>query len=261
MTRLCGDLLNLVFVIGTAGSGKSELTAAFTSWLALQGEDVLAVNLDPGALVLPYSASVDVREYIRVEDIMMKYSLGPNGGLVLACDMMVEMVDQLATDIEDFAPDIALVDTPGQMELFAFRNIGANIADGLSDESKCIIYLFDSTFCRDPLNYVMNMFIVSAINSRFLLPQISVLSKADILEDEELEVVSGWAEDSLLLRDAIDSRLTGLNRLISQDMMEVINRLGLELAPFPVSSRTNLGFIRLYSDLLRILTGGERFTS
>ena len=30
--------------------------------------------------------------------------------------------------IEDFTPDVVIVDTPGQMELFAFRNIGAQIA-------------------------------------------------------------------------------------------------------------------------------------
>lgn len=252
--------MNLAFVLGTAGSGKSELTAALSRWLELQGEDVLAVNLDPGALVLPYSANVDVREYIRVEDIMVKYNLGPNGGLVLACDMMVEIVDQLALDIEDFGPDIALVDTPGQMELFAFRDIGASIAEGLSDESKGIIYLFDSVFCRDPLNYVMNMFIASAINSRFLLPQISVLSKADLLEEEELNGVSGWADDPELLEEAINNRLTGLNRLLSHDMMEVISRLGIDFAPIPVSSKTHLGFTRLYAEMTRVLAGGERFT-
>jgi GTPase SAR1 family protein len=252
--------LNIVFIIGTAGSGKSELTASFTRWMELQREDVIAVNLDPGAIILPYSANVDVRDYIKVEDIMEEYSLGPNGGLVLACDIMVEIVDQLASDINLFGPDIAIVDTPGQMELFAFRDIGARIAEGLSDELKGVIYLFDSTFCRDPLNYVMNMFIALAINSRFMIPQISVLSKADLLEDEELGEISGWAEDSLMLEEAINSRLTGLNRLISQDMMEVINKLGMEFTPIPVSSRTNLGFTRLYAEMSRIFVGGERFT-
>lgn len=252
--------MNIVFVIGTAGSGKSELTASFTRWMELQREDVIAVNLDPGAIILPYSANVDVRDYIKVEDIMEEYSLGPNGGLVLACDIMVEIVDQLASDINLFGPDIAIVDTPGQMELFAFRDIGARIAEGLSDELEGVIYLFDSTFCRDPLNYVMNMFIALAINSRFMIPQISVLSKADLLEDEELGEISGWAEDSLMLEEAINSRLTGLNRLISQDMMEVINKLGMEFTPIPVSSRTNLGFTRLYAEMSRIFVGGERFT-
>ena len=252
--------MNISFVIGTAGSGKSELTAAFSKWMELEGENVIAVNLDPGAIILPYSANVDVRDYIKVEDVMEEYSLGPNGGLVLACDIMVEIVDQLASDIDLFGPDIAIVDTPGQMELFAFRDIGARIAEGLSDELEGIIYLFDSTFCRDPLNYVMNMFIALAINSRFLMPQISVLSKADLLEGEELKEISGWAEDPLMLEEAINSRLTGIKRLISQDMMEVINRLGIEFTPIPVSSRTNLGFTRLYAEMSRIFVGGERFT-
>jgi len=220
----------------------------------------MAVNLDPGVLVVPYSANVDVREYIRVEDLMEKYALGPNGGLVLACDMMVEIIDDLARDIEDFSPDIALLDTPGQMELFAFRDIGAQIADGISDAPKAVIYLFDSTFCRDPLNYVMNMFIASAIGNRFLLPQLSVLSKVDLLAEEELEEVSGWSEDPLRLEDAVNRRLTGLNRLISLDMMEVISRLGVEFTPIPVSSKTNLGFINLYAEISKVLVGGERFT-
>lgn len=252
--------MNLAFVVGTAGSGKSELTGFFTRWLRLQGEDAMAVNLDPGAVILPYSANVDVRDYIRVEAVMEEFSLGPNGGLMLACDMMVEIVDQLTNDVEDFDPDIALVDTPGQLELFAFRNIGAEIADGLTEASKGIIYLFDSGFCRDPLNYVMNTFIASAVNSRFLLPQFSVLSKADLLDDVEIEEISSWSEDTALLEEAINRRLTGLNRLMSQDMMEVIGRLGIEIMPVPVSTRTNLGFNRLYSELSQVFTEGEPFT-
>jgi GTPase SAR1 family protein len=250
----------LIFVLGTAGSGKSELTGVFTRWLEIQGEDAMSVNLDPGAITLPYSANVDVRDYIRVEALMEEYGLGPNGGLMLASEMMLELVDQLASDIDDFDPDIALVDTPGQMEMFAFRDVGAQIAEEISDEGKGLIYLFDAGFCRDPLNYVMNMFLASAINNRFLLPQISILSKADLLETE-LEEMESWAEDPIKLEDAINSRLTGMNRLLSQDMMEVINRLGVEFTPIPFSTRTNLGFNRLYSEVSRVFMSGEPFTT
>jgi GTPase SAR1 family protein len=173
---------------------------------------------------------------------------------------MVELVDQLASDIDDFGPDVALIDTPGQMEMFAFRDIGAKIAEGLSDEGKGILYLFDSVLCRDPLNYVMNMFLASAVNSRFVLPQVSVLSKADLLE-EELEEIEGWAAEPALLEEAINSRLTGLNRLMSQDMMEVISRLGVEFVPIPFSTKTNLGFNRLYSEISMVFMGGEPFTT
>ena len=250
----------LIFVLGTAGSGKSELTAVFTRWLEMQGENAMAVNLDPGTLTLPYSANVDVRDYIRVDSLMEEYGLGPNGGLMLASEMMLDIVGQLVSDIDDFGPDVAVVDTPGQLEMFAFRDVGARIAEELSDEGKGLLYLFDSAVCRDPLNYVMNMFLASAINSRFLLPQVSVLSKADLLKDD-LEELESWSEDPLLLEDAINNRLSGMNRLLSQDMMEVINRLGIEFTPIPFSTRTNLGFNRLYSEVTRVFMGGEPFTT
>ncbi len=80
--------MNLIFVIGTAGSGKSSFTAKFTQFLEFHREDVMAVNLDPGSIILPYAANVDVREYIKVEELMEEYGLGPNGGLMLAHDMM-----------------------------------------------------------------------------------------------------------------------------------------------------------------------------
>jgi GTPase SAR1 family protein len=252
--------LFLIFVLGTAGSGKSELTGAFTRWMEMQGEDAMAINLDPGAITIPYSANVDVRDYIKVEALMEEYGLGPNGGLMLASELMLEIVEQLSSDIDDFGPDVALIDTPGQMEMFAFRDVGAKIAEEITDEGKGVLYLFDAGFCRDPLNYVMNMFLASAVNSRFLLPQVSVLSKADVLHDQ-LEELESWAEDTANLEEAIDSRLTGLNRLISQDMMEVINRLGVEFNPIAFSTRSNLGFNRLYSEISRVFMGGEPFTT
>ena len=250
----------LIFVLGTAGSGKSELTGVFTRWLELQGEDAMAANLDPGAITIPYSANVDVRDYVQVEVLMEKFGLGPNGGLMLASEMILEIIDQIVSDIEDFMPDIALIDTPGQMELFAFRDVGAQIAEEISDNGKGILYLFDAGLCRDPLNYVMNMFLASAINSRFLLPQISVLSKADLL-GEELETIEGWGQDPFRLEEAINNRLTGINRLISQDMMQVIDRLGIEFNPISFTVRSNLGFNRLYSEISRIFMAGEPFTT
>jgi len=252
--------LNLVFVLGTAGCGKSTFTAKFTRFLEFHREDVMAVNLDPGSMILPYSANVDVREYIRVEDVMEDYGLGPNGGLMLAHDMMAGIVENLSSDIEDFTPDICIVDTPGQMELFAFRDIGAQIAQNLTDAEKGVIYIFDGIQCRDPLNYVMNMFLATAINTKFFLPQYHLISKIDALEEHELEDIISWSEDPFALEDSVDARLTGLNRTMSQDMMEIINRIGLEFQPIPISSVTNDGFSDLYAHLMITFTDGGKFT-
>ena len=107
----------VAFVIGTAGSGKSLFTAAFSEWLKMSKQDVAVVNLDPGALKLPYSPDVDVRNYVDVGDIMEKYGLGPNGALIMAADLIADEIENLTRDIEEAHADIVLVDTPGQMEL------------------------------------------------------------------------------------------------------------------------------------------------
>ena len=91
---------------------------------------------DPGALKLPYSPDVDVRNYVDVGDLMEKYGLGPNGALIMAADLIADEIENLTRDIEEAHADIVLVDTPGQMELFAFRASGPYIVDELTKEPK-----------------------------------------------------------------------------------------------------------------------------
>jgi GTPase SAR1 family protein len=241
----------ILFIIGTAGSGKSLLTASFTSWLKMEGQDVVTVNLDPGVLTLPYTPDVDVRNYVRVEEIMEKYMLGPNGALVMAADLIAEEAQNLGNEIEDLKPDIAIVDTPGQMELFAFRASGPYIVSELTNEPKAIAYLFDSVFSINPLNYVSNLFLSAAVYNRFYVPQMHVLSKCDFLPPEEVNRVTEWSTNTDALDMAIEEKLRGTKRLLSRDMMHAIFRLGIKFLLLPVSSKTNEGLINLNAAALR----------
>jgi GTPase SAR1 family protein len=110
----------IVFIIGTAGSGKSLFTAAFSEWLKMAKQDVAVVNLDPGVIKLPYSPDVDIRNYVDVGNLMEKYELGPNGALILAADLIADEIENVTRDVESANADLVVVDTPGQMELFAF---------------------------------------------------------------------------------------------------------------------------------------------
>ena len=83
-----GVRMVVIFIIGTAGSGKSLLTSAFSDWLRMKRQHVISVNLDPGVRHLPYAPDVDVREHISLDELMERYMLGPNGGLVLASDLI-----------------------------------------------------------------------------------------------------------------------------------------------------------------------------
>ncbi len=249
-----------VFFIGMAGSGKSSLTAAFGEWLRLSKQDVALVNLDPGALTLPYSPDVDARDYISIERIMEEYNLGPNGALIMAADLLAEEIDAISREIEDLKSDIVLVDTPGQMELFAFRASGPFIVSELTKGPKAIVYLFDAVFSLNPLNYVSNLFLASAVYTRFFVPQLHILSKCDMLSEEDVNRIVDWSASPKSMERAIEEKLEGTKRLLSRNMMRAIIQLGLKFPLIPISSKTNEGMINFNMALERILAGGDRYT-
>jgi hypothetical protein len=250
----------IVFTIGTAGSGKSLLTAAFSEWLTNAKQDVSIVNLDPGASKLPYSPDVDVRDYVDIGAIMDQYSLGPNGALVMAADLVADDIEKISKEIEELQSDIVLVDTSGQMELFAFRASGPYIATELTKEPKALIYLFDAVFSHNPLNYVSNLFLSAAVTNRFLIPQLHVLSKCDLLPKDEVNEIVDWSANPNALETAINEKLEGTKRLLSRNMMHAVYELGIRFLLLPVSARTNEGMINFNTTLERLLAGGEKYT-
>ena len=247
-------------MIGTAGCGKSLFTAAFGEWLKISKQDVAIVNLDPGALKLPYSPDVDVRNYVDVGNLMEKYSLGPNGALILAADLIADEIENISRDMQDANADIVLVDTPGQMELFAFRASGPYIVNELTKETKAILYLFDAVFSINPFNYVSNMFLSAAVRNRFFQPQLHLLSKCDLIPKNEVERIANWSTNVRLLEEAIEEKFEGTKRLFSRNIMQAIGKLGMEFMLLPVSAKTNQGILNFNTALERILVGGEKFT-
>jgi len=250
----------VVFIVGTAGSGKSRLTAAFGDWLRISKQDVTTVNLDPGVDVLPYSPDVDVRDYVDIGGIMEKYRLGPNGALIMAADLVADQIEEITKEVEELRSDIVLVDTSGQMELFAFRESGPFIANELTKEQKAVVYLYDAVFSLNPSNYVSNLFLSTAVFNRFTLPQLHVLSKCDLLPKEEVDKIVNWSARQDDLADAIDQKLEGTKRLLNRNMMQVIWKLGLKFPLLPVSAKTSEGMINFNTALERVLAQGDKYT-
>jgi GPN-loop GTPase len=251
----------VVFIIGTAGSGKSLFTAAFSEWLKMNKQDAAVVNLDPGVLKLPYSPDVDVRNYVDASDIMEKYGLGPNGAAIMAADLIADEVENITRDIDEAHADIVLVDTPGQMELFAFRASGPYIVNELTKEPKALIYLFDAVFSINPFNYVSNMFLSAAVYNRFFQPQLHLLSKIDLLPKKDVSKIVEWSGNPHALEDAIDAKLEDTKRIFSHNMMRAIGQLGMQFHLTPVSSKTNEGLIAINTILERLLMQGEKYTT
>jgi len=252
--------MRLVFVVGMAGSGKSLLTGSLVSWLREQEQDAAAVNLDPGALDLPYEPDVDVRAYVTVDEVMERYGLGPNGAMIAAADLMATYVKELEAELDGLGPDIAIVDTPGQMEVFAFRPSGLFIVENLTTWPKAIIYLFDAPFSREPSNFVANIFLASAVYHRFFVPQLHALTKCDLVSREDVRRMVEWSSRPRALIDALEASLRGPRRLMARDMVRAAVKLGLSFPLIPVASTTCEGFLNLNMAIERAVSGGERYT-
>jgi GTPase SAR1 family protein len=250
-------MAQIVFIVGMAGSGKSTLTAAYLEWLRRGDRDVLVINLDPGATALPYNPDIDARQYVDVEKLMLDYQLGPNGALIMASDLLADHLEEIRTEIENANPDLVLVDTPGQIELFAFRESGRFIAQQLTNDERALIYVLDSPFSRSPLNFTSNMYLAASIYSRIMQPQVYVLSKADLVTELEIDEIVGWATEpesfDLALRTSEEQNLS----IITRDLANAIFNTGLLSEPIPVSAKANSGLLELNAAVTRILTRGE----
>ena len=247
------------FIVGTAGSGKSQLTASLANWLIMNEVDVLTYNMDPGVIRLPYSPDVDVREYIDINQVMTEFELGPNGGLVAAVDLITAHSDDIIDEVNERSPDILLVDTPGQMELFAFRPTGVIAASQFGGKKTALVNLLDSNLCQQPYGLVNSMLLSLSVYMRFFLPQLNVISKVDLLEEEQLESLENWIEDIFQLEDAIDIHVKGQQREMAVRLARMVDELQLFPETFPLSAKTNYNIEMLYAKLQLIWQSGEDF--
>ena len=60
------------------------------------GRKCSIVNLDPANEHTNYTAAIDVRDIVRLEDIMRDDELGPNGGILYAMEELEHNLDWLA---------------------------------------------------------------------------------------------------------------------------------------------------------------------
>ena len=246
-----------VYVIGTAGCGKSTMVRAFHEWLAAQGLDSVLVNLDPGAEELLYDAEVDVRDWIKLSEVMEEHGLGPNGAQVVAADMLALNAGEVAEVLDGFKTNYFLIDTPGQMELFTFRESSKVVIDAFGREDSILVYLNDPALVKTPSGLISSVLLSATAQFRHSLPFINVLSKADLLAEEDLEKVVNWSGDPIALYDALMEDSTTPKTLLDVEFMKGLETIGVYRRLLPVSSEAMFGFEEVYNQIQLVFEGGE----
>jgi GTPase SAR1 family protein len=249
--------MKYIYFIGTAGSGKSSMVQAFREWLDSNGIDCITVNLDPGADFIPYPADVDIRDWVHLDEIMHDYYLGPNGAQIVASDLMAVNTKEWVPVVKKMETAYCLVDTPGQMELFAFRQSSLALIEELGREDSFLVFLSDPALARTPNGFVSDMMLCGITQFRFSLPVLNVLSKADLLQEGEREDLANWSRDSYALYNALTGPDMSSQAVISIEFLKAMESVGMYKELTPVSAMEGTGLEDIYNAVQQYFEGGE----
>lgn len=239
------------------------MTAALSDTIVDTGAVVARVNFDPAAETLPYDPEVDVRKYVDYGKLL-EQGLGPNGALVAAVDSLIVHVDEIRGEIDEFEADYVIVDTPGQMELFAYRQGGPLVIDALvGNDPALVIFLIDAVFMENPASIVSGLTLAGSVALRFQRPQINVVSKADLLLPEVRDELIPKLDEPGFLASLLDADPTidGRLRVLYEALAEALEEAGFTAQLVPVSIDEPLTLKNLYGLIQRYLAAGDDYAS
>ena len=247
--------MKAIFVTGTAGSGKSMLTSKILEYYQTNGVFASVLNLDPGVESLPYRPDVDVRDYVDIVQIMKQYDLGPNGSMIMANDLIATKIEDIQNEIHGVNPDYLIVDTPGQIELFAYRASGPFFIQNIDASEKTNIFLYDGTMIVSPSNFISISLLATSIKLRLGLPTINVITKTDLIPDK-IDQVLKWSSDPISLEEELKT-LEGETYSFATDILRTLNIGEFAEDLIPISNLTGEGMVDLQATLSRIINLGE----
>ena len=196
-----------------------------------------------------------MRERLTLRDVMAEYGLGPNGAQVVCADLLAVELEWLQKEIEALNCDYVMVDTPGQTELFLYREAPRVFVDGLSSRTG-LVMLFDPLLSRTPTGFVTQLLLAAAAHLRFPVPMFPVLTKSDLLEPEEVDRILSWAVDLEVLRGDMPPG-EGMSAVLSGELLRVLQTLALESQLVAVSAKEGEGMDELYSLVQSAFAGGD----
>jgi GPN-loop GTPase len=247
--------LKIIFVTGTAGAGKSLLVSKIYEYYTSNGAFASIFNLDPGVESLPYTCDIDVRDHVDIVSIMKQYDLGPNGALIMANDLIASKIDILQDEVYKVNPDYLIVDTPGQIELFAYRTSGPFFIHNLVADEKVNIFLYDGALITTPVNFVSIALLATSIKLRLNISTINVITKTDLISEKMKEILQ-WT-NLKSLEAAISNEADGETYTLTTNILRSLNLGGFAQGLIPISNVTGEGMVNLETALSRIINLGE----
>lgn len=173
-------------VIGPAGAGKSTYCSTVHTHCSTMKRTVHIVNLDPAAEHFEYPISIDIRELISLEDVMEELGYGPNGGLIYCMEYLMDNMQWLADQVNDYGDDYLIFDCPGQIELYSHLPVMKRLCSELQRIGYQVagVYCIDSLVVTDAGRFIAGSLMCLSAMIQLELPHINVLTKCDLIQDK-----------------------------------------------------------------------------
>lgn len=229
-----------IFMLGTAGSGKTVLTRTLLDWFNEKKLDVATLNLDAGVRRLPYNPDIDVRDLVNIDNLTDKLDLGPNGAMIASMDLIATKIDEIRSEIEYIEPEYLIIDTPGQIELFAYRSSGRLVSSVIAEQSQASsVFLIDPSLVLKPEGFSSILLLSVSVAFQLSLPQITTISKADIIEKEQMDNLDVWIDSpESLITDIQQSGSVSLSQQLGLSIVEILEQFKTTGDLIPISANT-----------------------
>lgn len=243
-------------VLGPAGSGKSTYCKIVQEHGIAQKRTIKVVNLDPAAENFNYECNINIQELIKVNDVMEKKRLGPNGALIYCMEYLAKNLSWLTTQFEKNGDEVYyLFDCPGQLELYSHYNIMKVIMNFLkkSGFSICSIFCLDSTFLQEQSKFVSGNVLSLATMVQMELPHLTILTKCDLISESHKEILEK-IDEGIEPKGLIDELNPFMGKKMSKLNAELISFIDnyslIDLHPMNINDEDSINAVLYNADLL-----------
>mmetsp|Transcript_33158 Transcript_33158/g.64753 ORF Transcript_33158/g.64753 Transcript_33158/m.64753 type:complete len:251 (+) Transcript_33158:32-784(+) len=199
-------------VMGPAGSGKSTYCLEIYKNLVCLKNSVKVINLDPSVENIDVPDSIDIRDLIKIEDVMDEFSLGPNGGLIFCMEYFMDNLIWFDKEIEFSDKKNLIFDLPGQIELYTHCNLIRDLANHLkrtSDITLYSIFLLDCQFIGDLGKFFGGTITALCCMLSLEIPHFNILTKIDLINHIPYAILEKF--------------LFPCNELFKKELQEIVN--------------------------------------
>ncbi|KAA0002739.1 MAG: GTPase [Thermoplasmata archaeon] len=225
-----------VLILGPAGSGKTTLVKRLKEY------NTISINLDPASET---KADINIRQWVRTEEVQKKFSLGINGALLKSMEIIAEREEWI-----DGRDEIKVIDTPGQLEIFLYHDYGKKIVQKLCLRDIITgVFVVDATETSSIENYLSLLAQNAIINLRLGIPLLTAINKVDLVDRGKLL--------SFMRKDALKEMLEGGDALLNlaKGLIEYVEYTSIFQRPLLISAKTGEGIDDLYSAIYEVHCG------